>query len=75
MNIALPEVEYEGQGILEDDFITGEDVHLPFDLEKLKFTEQPAKKEKIRLKELLVYMPFVLYKPMKAPLEDVWTKF
>ena len=74
MNIALPEVEYEGQGILEDDFITGEDVHLPFDLEKLKFTE-PAKKEKIRLKELLVYMPFVLYKPMKAPLEDVWTEF
>jgi hypothetical protein len=72
MNITLPRMEYVGEGLLADEFESGEEIQLQFVIDKLKVVDQPSHEQtQLKLKELLVYTPFLLYTSTKNSDEEV----
>lgn len=59
MNVELPSVEYDGTTILED--VENFDIPLEFDITKLRILSKKNGLKRLKLKDFLVYIPFLLY--------------
>lgn len=59
MNVELPSLEYDGDSILED--VENFDIPLEFDITKVRISSKKEDLKRLKLKDFLVYIPFLLY--------------